>query len=643
MLIALALVVAAAGSVTAKDWPQVPQSDLQLTSVAWEPNAPAVVLSEHGRFVLNSRSLSSYLEVYRRMKVLKKEGLDYGSITLPSSDYLRVKELEGRTHLADGSIVPLAENAVFKKEYSTYYRQQMVSFAMPRVEVGSIIEYRYKIYFDSVVYPEPWYFQSALPVLHSEAEYVVPKSYKFRPYGFSTVGGKSIHHEVKQSGWGPTVLFWMNNMPSIADEPSRWAFQDLASQVVVLPEMYYGSVQIPLLYGWKGATDLQIGNSDYGYVRFENRGGEAKKASKRVIVGKANRLDRAKAVYRYVRDEISTEHYSGVGIADSRADTVMSSRRGTPTEKALVLQIMLKKAKIPSQLVWARRVTNGHVREKIPSPSQFDLVLVSLELGGKRIFLDPADPTLAFGTLPPSLEGTRGLLVDRKNPKWLDLPMTPAAVSTRHATVHYTLGEDGHVTGVGKLHLEGQAAWSRLGWQDTPEEAVKGWSDDLKERFGAFEVKDVTVDENIEARTVDVSWKLSESDASAAPGEVSIQLSMPVSRTVNPFTLPPNRRHTPVLLQYPFTETVDVDVSWPQNWEIDASPEVHPYHCPAGSVSATAKPSADQHSFHYTRTLVVAKREFQGAGAYSQVRSLFDRVSREDGEELILISKADAL
>ena len=205
-LVVVALVLASAGPVAAKDWPQVPQSDLQLTSVAWQSDAPAVVLSEHGRFVLNDRSLSSYLEVYRRIKILKKEGLDYGSITIRSSDYLRVKELEGRTHLPDGSIVPLPADAVFTKEYSTYYRQEMVSFAMPRVEVGSIIEYRYKIYFDSVVYPEPWYFQSALPVLHSEAEYVVPKSYQFRPYGFSTLSGKSIFHDVNQSAWIASVF-----------------------------------------------------------------------------------------------------------------------------------------------------------------------------------------------------------------------------------------------------------------------------------------------------------------------------------------------------------------------------------------------------------------------------------------------------
>lgn len=598
-----------------------------------------MVLSEKGRFVFDDRALSSYLEVYRRIKILKKEELDFGSITIPSSDYFRVKELEGRTHLPDGTVVPLPDDAVFKKTYSEYYRQQMVSFAMPRVEVGSIVEYRFKIYFDSVVYPEPWYFQSELPVLHSEAVYVIPKSYQFRPYGFSTVGGKSIRHEVEQSGWGPTVLFWMDDMPPVPDEPMRWAFEDMASQVIVLPEMYYGGFQMPLLYGWKGAADLLIGNSDYGYTRFQGRGGKAKKAAKRVVAGLSNPLDRARAVYRWVRDEISTEPYLGVAIGDSTADKVVSSGRGTPTEKSLVLQLMLKKAKVKSELVWVRNVRRGHVREKIPSPSQFDAALVTLELGGKRTFLDPSDATLAFGALPPGLEGTRCLLVDRKDPRWLDIPLTPAAGSTRHATVRYRIGDDGRVTGSGTLHLEGQAAWARLGWKDTDEATVTAWTRKLQDDFGGFTVSDVAVDEDIENRTVDVSWKLAQSDTSLTPGEVAIQLSMPLGRTVNPFTLPASRRRTPVLLWYPFTETVEAEVTWPAGWTVDTAPEVHPYHCAEGSLRAEATAAADGRSFHYTRTMVVNHREIQGSMRYDQLRTLWDRVVRQDGEELVLVSE----
>lgn len=147
----------------ARDWPEIPKSDWEISSFADFPNAAAIILDRKGEFHFDKNSRSSYLDVYTRIKILTAEGLDYGSIQLDSSDYMRVKELEGRTHLPGNKIVNLPSEAKFTKEYSDYYGTSIVSCALPEVIKGAIIEYRYRTYFDSIFYPRAWYFQTEIP------------------------------------------------------------------------------------------------------------------------------------------------------------------------------------------------------------------------------------------------------------------------------------------------------------------------------------------------------------------------------------------------------------------------------------------------------------------------------------------------
>ena len=130
-LCVLVLLVSTLGS--GGSWPDIPEKDRALVDVSDFPNSAAVILLREGRVFLSEDSRSSYLEVYTRMKILTQEGVEYGSISLASSDYMRVKNLKGRTHLPGGKVVDLPKDATFEKEYSNYYGSSVVSCAMPEV------------------------------------------------------------------------------------------------------------------------------------------------------------------------------------------------------------------------------------------------------------------------------------------------------------------------------------------------------------------------------------------------------------------------------------------------------------------------------------------------------------------------------
>ena len=73
------------GPARASDWPAIPESEKNLASVPSLPEATAVVLSHQGRLEMSRKTLSSFIDVYQRVKVLKPGGREHGTVSIFSS------------------------------------------------------------------------------------------------------------------------------------------------------------------------------------------------------------------------------------------------------------------------------------------------------------------------------------------------------------------------------------------------------------------------------------------------------------------------------------------------------------------------------------------------------------------------------
>ncbi|MGB0526092.1 MAG: DUF3857 domain-containing protein, partial [Flammeovirgaceae bacterium] len=133
------------------------------------PEAEAVILSSYGEYTVNH--ITTALKKQIRIKVLSKEGLDYGNVQI---DFLRLGRnqkciaVEAASYnLVEGKIVKaeLKPTNLFLESTKT---ESSLSFAIPKVKVGSIIEYTYTIESINNVIPPIWYFQSTIPTLRSE-------------------------------------------------------------------------------------------------------------------------------------------------------------------------------------------------------------------------------------------------------------------------------------------------------------------------------------------------------------------------------------------------------------------------------------------------------------------------------------------
>jgi uncharacterized protein DUF3857 len=397
----------------AADFPPVTDEERALTAIPGEPNAPAVVLFKKGEFLMMGHglvtgSLASHLRVQARVKILTEAGRSNGEITVAHGGFTELASFEGRTVLPDGRVVPVPPDAEFVRKTSQSRRTFLTAVAFPAVEVGAILDYQYELVFKSPFLLDPWYFAEEIPVRYSEIVFAAASGWQMGTWSRAFFGVK-IQQEQQKTPRGEVVRAWAKDLPPVPDDPFGPPYADLATQIMVLPRSrIVGPYQAqPLLQSW-GTTISLVGRSYYD-ARHRDAG-VARQA--RAIAASGTVRQRAEALYRFVRDQVQTEPDTGVFVGDDGAlREVLSRRRGTPAEKALLLEDMLEAVQIQSALVWAGDRNRRSIDLQLPNPSWFDTVLVEAKVDGGRVFLDPSERGLAFGQLRAGHEGTPALLI----------------------------------------------------------------------------------------------------------------------------------------------------------------------------------------------------------------------------------------
>lgn len=635
LAVCFALISALAPAPAGAQWPEIPRSDWQLVSVPEAPSASAVVLHRQGHLVFTERAVSSYLEIYERTKILKEEGLDYGSISLPSSRFYRMKGLQARTLQGDGQASNIGKEDKFEKKFSVIYKAEVHSLAMPDVKVGSIIEVRYKVFFDSFLYTLPWYFQDRLPVLRSEIICEFPTNIGMQPYRVVTVK-REIEESAERSPIGHRLTYAMSNLPPVPDEASSFPFEDMASRVVFLTQAVVLSGQrIPVLENWRSVIETY---EDLIYKEFRRGSRDCKKLGASLATGKASPREKIEAVYRYVQDEIDTDYLPDISVFDDRTcDKALKAGRAYTAEKGLMLEQMLKGAKISSVLGWTASRYSGRIVQQVPQPGQLERVLVAVELDGERVFLDAAGQDNPVGHLQAGLEGVPVLLLSKKDGEWAMTPKSPAAASTRLARLDLAVTEDGAVEGSGTLLLEGHHAWRRIGWKENTEETREAWQQWLEGRLEGFDVSEVSVEERGRKLQVEVGFRLVQREEEVLGDEVSLPLAMLLGVSDNPFNLPPGQRQTPVQMAFADRDRVELKLAWPEGWEIDAAPKLRAIANGAGRLETELQGNKTQRTLTAVRTFEVADSEYIGAGPYSQLHQLYEQALANDAERVVLV------
>ena len=159
------------------DWKPVTPEELAQKTPLVEKDADAEAIFWEIR-IDDSSSDSLSRTQYARVKIFTERGRDkYSKFDIPFTKGLKIKDLAARVIKADGSIVEIGKNDIFEREIikTNGIKIKAKSFAVPNIEPGVIVEYRYREIIDGAGASGMHLpFQKEIPVQNL--------SYYYKPY-----------------------------------------------------------------------------------------------------------------------------------------------------------------------------------------------------------------------------------------------------------------------------------------------------------------------------------------------------------------------------------------------------------------------------------------------------------------------------
>lgn len=408
------------GSITAKDF------DPALHS--FDTTADAVVLFDKGYSYFRESSdgwFQLIFEKHKRIKVLNKNGLDAANFIIGqyrnSRDEERIDKLKGVTYNLDGGNV-VATKLDGKDIYKDQVSANLIhtKFGLPAVKEGSIIEVSYTIISDFLFNLQGWEFQGRFPRLYSEYIAKIPEFFVYvnSAHGYINLE-KSVTtnsmtfnlRERSESGGGgmrlnslsgtETQTKWVaRKVPGMKEEPFTTTVDNHISKIEFQLKEYRFPNQLPqpVLSSWEKVSEGLMQEESFG-AAFSRNNGWLDDDVKSITANATTDLDKAKALYTYIRDKFNLTKQGGKYMTDLPKN-VWKNMKGNTADANLMLALVLRHAGMDAHPLLISTRDNGYANELYPLINEYNYVAVKLNLGGKKYYLDATNPLLGFGHLP---------------------------------------------------------------------------------------------------------------------------------------------------------------------------------------------------------------------------------------------------
>jgi len=474
--------------------------ELKMTSDPKAPGADAVYLYRE-----ETEDDDKYFStLYVRIKVLTEKGKELATVQIGhqqnlattknvSVGHFEVAAISARTIHPDGTVIPLAagQTADLMSVKSGASQFNTMTFNLPSVEVGSILEYRYQLRYDRFFIPPTWQIQQ--PYFVHKAHYVFLPSWVYRSTGAGLGGGAladghgQILYDVRALAILPsgktaqqdTQGRWVvdvTDVPPIPREDFAPPLEDRLYQV----EFYYTFTAIAKEY-WQKETQFWLKDVDQ-YTKPTNAIRQAVSAA---VSPTDSQLDKAKKLYDLVQKLDNTDFMANAGavftsnrIPDTSVETVLEHKSGNSNEIAFLYLALARAAGLEARPEWIASRNRRIFNSSFQHTSQLDAVVIVVTADGKEIALDPGCKMAPFQTLHWSHAGAGGVAMGGDGK--VESIMTPLQDNRDNTVIRVgslNIGPDGSVSGMLRVGFIGQEA---LQWR---QRALKADANALKGRM----------------------------------------------------------------------------------------------------------------------------------------------------------------
>ena len=630
------------------EWKPVDSVQLSLKSPTVEKEADAEALFWEVRIDDNPEG-DLIFNHYIRVKVFTERGREsqskidllYGKLY---GSEIKINDIAARTIKPDGSIVPLKKEDIFERTIvkTSGLKYKARSFAMPAVEPGCIIEYRWR---EVRVRSDANYlrlqFQRDIPV--QRVQYLIkPMNYENATFNSITLHGSPSPWVKDKGGFYSTT---MTNMPALHDE-SRMPPED---QVKTWMLVYYQSASAskpdPEKY-W-----LETAKNYYEATKsLIKPNDEVKKMAATLIADAKSDDEKLERLFDFCRTKIKNTSNDASGLtSDDRAklkdnknpSDTLKRGMGTSGDIDQLFAALANASGFDARIVLAPDRGDLFFDQSIPNSYFIDPMNIAVNIGGTWKFFNPGYSYIPFGMLRWQEEGEQALITDPKQPVWVTTPLSSPDKSLvkRHASLK--LGDDGSLEGDIRVEYTGHFAIERKHDLDDESENERedGLKQEIKEQMSAAEITDVKI-ENVTdyAKPLVYSFHVRMTGYAQRTGKRLFLQPAFFQHGKSPSFATTDRKY-PIYFHYPWSEEDKVEINLPKGYALDNADAPAPFG--SGQISeykVNIQSSSDG-------TLLVYKRNFFFGGAntilfpvdaYGPLKNYFDVLHKQDSHTIAL-------
>ena len=250
-----------------KEWKPVTPPELQLSKSQVEPDADAEALlwDVYVADEDNGGDLQTVLRHYVKIKIFNERGreafskidIQYGKIDGVGLN-IQIKDIAARTTKQDGTVVELKSSDIFERDIvkGSGVRLKAKSFAVPGIEPGAVIEYKWKEIRGAVSFYQRLQFAREIPVQHVR--------YHIKPVPHPEYGMNGQPFNVSNSAFAKEkdgyYMTEVKHVPSFKDEPR-------------MPPEYSIRPWMLLFYTKDGKIEPEKFWKDYGKKEYDSHKG----------------------------------------------------------------------------------------------------------------------------------------------------------------------------------------------------------------------------------------------------------------------------------------------------------------------------------------------------------------------------------
>lgn len=625
-----------------------------------DSSATAIVIANIGSTDIEGNSkgwFSLVFKRYARVHILNKNAYDVANISIPlftdGDAEEQLDKLKAVTYnLEDGKVVETkldVKSNVFKDKINK--NLVVKKFTFPNIKEGSIIEFEYTVTSDFLQNLQPWEFQGEYPCLWSEYKLMLPA---FFNYVFLTQGylkydinemktGTTAFNVAVSEGTGRmerirfespyTNYRWvMKNVPPLKEE----AYTSTVSNYIAKIEFQLSEYRQPLQYKRIMGTWSQLAEdlmrAEYFGQPLTKDNSWIKEVVHPVLDGTSSKLEKAKRIYGWVRDNMTCTDYSDKYL-NQPLRNIVKARNGTVAELNLLLAAMLRHQGIDADPVILSTRSHGFVYPLYPLLTRFNYVVCRAVIDGKEYFLDASEPRMGFGYLPLRCYNGQARIIDKMGTA---IELNPEAIMEKKTTTVFLINDDkGKLIGSFQQtpgYYESYSLRNKI-----KDKGVDELLKDIKKNFGtAIEISEAHID-SLDKYEHEMMVKYNFDIIDEFPDILYFNPILGEGYKSNPFKS--EKRFYPIEMPYAFDETYNLQMEVPVGYEVDELPQqviVKLNEEGDGIFEYRLTRSGSSISF---RSRLLIRRSTFLPEEYEQLREFFSLIVRKHNEQIVFKKK----